>query len=128
MSRILAAVALLVALAVPVQGAADRPVGGVVVTYLSVYVPGDVMDPGQPSLAPVRVLRDTELWYVNAEDYTHSLTSDARTPDEEPMFDSGPVGFGEAAPVAGVAALPPGTYGFHCTYHPFLMHGSLEVM
>jgi plastocyanin/glucose/arabinose dehydrogenase len=59
---------------------------------------------------------------TNADIAPHDVTSD--TPGQ---FQSATVQPGGApAAVTGVEALAPGTYAFHCSFHPF-MHGTLNV-
>lgn len=99
---------------------------GIVLTVGSRYVPGDDSDG-----TPLVVLQGSSLTYTNYDAFAgHSVTSDTRLPDEfsTPIFDSGVISFRSSAPVAGIAALAPGTYGFHCSIHEDNMHGTLTVV
>ena len=99
-----AALALLAAVAVPAARAVPSP--AVVITYFQ-YLPG------QPE-APIEIIEGSELLVthqdpVAATFYTpwHDITSRAVDPSGAPLFASPLLGFGETAPVDGVADLPP---------------------
>jgi plastocyanin len=66
------------------------------------------------------------LDFTNLDVVQHDVTADQHGPDGRPLFQSKLIGLGEAAPVAGVQKLPPGSYGFFCTVHPG-MRGTLVV-
>jgi len=57
----------------------------------------------------------------------HNVTATDNGADGRPIFASATIGGGDTAPVVGVEALAPGTYGFHCTIHPKQMTGTLTV-
>jgi polyvinyl alcohol dehydrogenase (cytochrome) len=67
-----------------------------------------------------------KLDFTNLDVVQHDVTSDQHGTDGRPLFQSKLIGLGEAAPVAGVEKLPPGSYGFFCTVHPG-MRGTLVV-
>ncbi len=60
------------------------------------------------------------MTYTNRDVAPHDITSD--TPGQ---FQSATISSG-STPVNGVSSLPPGTYAFHCSIHPF-MKGALNV-
>lgn len=79
------------------------------------YLPGGD-DCGIPRLA---VERGRRLAYRNLDFAAHDVRSFALRPGtEEPLFTSDLIRYLGGGEVVGVAALPPGSYGFYCTIHP----------
>lgn len=75
----------------------------------------------------VAVDRGGSLTHTNADILPHNVVATDTGADGQPLFSSGaPKGAG-AFEVEGVAEVPPGSYGFLCTIHPF-MRGTLEVV
>src|SRR3954449_9983794 len=69
------------------------------------------------------------LTFRNADEASpgpHNVTSNDKGPDGKPRFASETVPNGKEVPVTGAQALPPGSYSFFCTVHPF-MTASLNV-
>lgn len=56
----------------------------------------------------------------------HNVTSQDKGADGKPLFASETVPNGKEVPVAGTQQLPPGSYSFFCTVHPF-MTATLKV-
>jgi polyvinyl alcohol dehydrogenase (cytochrome) len=116
--RLLASMAL-VAAAVPVQAVVGS--SQALARTQAVTVAGTTYVP------PVTVASTGESVTVhNADPIPHSLTSDMASAGGTPLFDSGAVASGQTVDVRGVGALAPGTYQYHCVFHPW-MHGVLEV-
>ena len=68
------------------------------------------------------------LTIVNYDSMVHTVTSDDRGADTQPLFDSGDAaGNGTFTSVPGVSQLAPGTYNFHCRYHNTVMVGTLTI-
>ena len=78
------------------------------------------------------------LTFVNTDIQAHNIVADDVHPDGSaswcedpgacPLFTSGsPSSVGSMTDVAGVAALPPGQYTFHCDPHPW-MQATLVVV
>ena len=68
------------------------------------------------------------LTIVNYDSMVHTVTSDDRGPDTQPLFDSGDAaGNGTFTSVPGVGALAAGIYKFHCRYHNTVMVGTLTI-
>lgn len=127
-------VVVAVGLAVVPSGAASQAQTGAahVVTHRSTFVPGD------DDLAPLQltITQGATLTITNLDAFAgHELNSDDRVadgPDQDTdpdyLFASAGVNFRGSAPVVGVEALAPGTYGFHCAVHLDNMHGTLVVL
>ena len=56
----------------------------------------------------------------------HNVVASDKGPDGQPLFASKSIRNGEDAPVERASAVPPGSYEFICTVHPF-MQATLEV-
>ncbi len=70
----------------------------------------------------VSIAQGDHAQLANSDIAPHDVTSDTAG-----SFQSAPVQPGGApTPVVGVESLTPGTYAFHCSFHPF-MRGSLNV-
>lgn len=96
----------------------------VVVTHRSTFLPGD-----DETNAPLVIPAGTGITVHNLDAFAaHAMTSDALLPDGERLFYGPSLNFRDSGPVAGVADLPPGTYGFHCSVHEDNMHGTLVVL
>ncbi|HET6817873.1 MAG TPA: multicopper oxidase domain-containing protein [Mycobacteriales bacterium] len=68
------------------------------------------------------------LTIVNYDSMVHTVTSDDRGADTQPLFDSGDApGNGTFTSVPGVNLLAAGTYNFHCRYHNTVMVGTLTI-
>ena len=83
----------------------------------------------QVGYAPALVVvgRGGEATLVNADPtQPHDVVALDLGPDGRPLFRSPRAAFGEAAAVAGVAALAPGEYRFTCSIHG-TMNGTLTV-
>lgn len=74
----------------------------------------------------VEVVKGGTLSVVNFDGTRHSVTADDRDAAGNPLFSVivDPEG---TATVAGVEALAPGTYPFHCIFHAGTMRGTLTV-
>jgi plastocyanin len=120
MRRIIAIMGLTAACVLPARA---TPVA-VVTASAYTYLPGDVDEPR----LPLSVTVGGRLVFANSDADFHTVTA----VDEVggvPLFDSGAaIGLGEARDVAGVAALPPGSYIFFCTFHGSGMAGILDVV
>jgi hypothetical protein len=118
MTKVFAVVSLLAAIAV-VPARAET--GGVVIVSRSQYMPGD-----DQNVAPAVMLQGRDLEFRNLDHLsfgsTHSITSDL--PE---LFDSGVIQAGQTT-VLPMGHVPSGTYGFHCSVHSDVMHGSLVII
>jgi len=121
------AVALALIGAVGSMAAEAAPPGGVVVSHFYTFAPGDRLEELDVEGPPAPLVQGTELWFANLDGAPHSVTAVGRS-DGIPLFDSGVLGLGEAAPVTGTGSLTPGDYLFVCSVHPFLMQGTLRVI
>ncbi len=74
-----------------------------------------------PELAQIGT--GTPISWKNATGALHSITHDGCTTGERCAFDSGPIG---PSGTFTVQNLPPGSYAYHCLYHP-IMRGVLVV-
>lgn len=129
---LIALVAAAVATLVPAGSPSRAGSAAHVVTHRSTFVPGD------DELGPLKltVTQGTTLTITNLDAFAgHELNSDDLTadgPDSDShpdyLFASPGVNFRDSAPVLGVEALAPGTYGFHCAVHLDNMHGTLVVL
>ena len=112
-----------VALVVPAPSRATDAVQ--VTTSRSTFLPGD----DELGAVTLVIPQGTGITLTNTDVFAaHGLTSDATVAGGARLFESGVLNFRGAAPVAGVASLPPGTYGFHCSVHEDNMHGTLVVL
>lgn len=77
-------------------------------------------------LAPMQViLVGDSLNHTNEDSVEHNVVSNESGPDGKPWFDSPLIGAGETAAVP-VEGVPPGTYRYTCSIHPF-MQGTLDI-
>jgi FtsP/CotA-like multicopper oxidase with cupredoxin domain/plastocyanin len=76
--------------------------------------------------AQVELAKGGTLSVVNFDGTRHSVTSDDRDANGNPLFSTvvDPEG---TATVEGVADLAPGTYPFHCIFHVGTMRGTLTI-
>lgn len=104
---------------------AHADVGAIVVVNRSEYFPGD------DRLGPLVLPSGHELLYENLDiasfGSTHSVTSDATLADGTYLFDSGVLQAKQSITL-DLTSLEPGTYGFHCSVHSDVMHGTLIVV
>ncbi len=94
------------------------------VDSLVVAVRNDFAPGGQ---APVVVPEGGQLTFVNADLTIHSVTSVDTDAQGVSLFDTREVFAAQAAPVAGVDQLAPGSYGFRCILHPWMV-GTVTVV
>jgi plastocyanin len=115
---------LLLAASVAAGGPARAAPGAVVLAQNFTFVPGQ-----SGSALTLQITRGFDLEFANAEIFLapHSVTSDRTNASGVALFDSGIKSAGGQGLVAGVAALAPGSYGFHCTVHFLTMKGTLVV-
>lgn len=73
----------------------------------------------QYSPATLKVKRGTKIIVTNKDGVAHTVTSDGTS------FDSGELNFNESVTI-DTTTLSPGTYPYHCTYHPE-MKGTIVV-
>ena len=66
------------------------------------------------------------LTVVNLDDIEHTVTSDARDANGNPLFDTF-ASPGSTTTVKGVDRLAAGTYTFHCQFHQQTMKGTLTI-
>lgn len=99
--------------------------GSAIVVNRSEYFPGD------DRLGPVVLPQGHELLFQNLDiasfGSTHSVTSDEVLPDGTPRFDSTVIQAKQSVTL-DLSGLPAGTYGFHCSVHSDVMHGTLIVV
>jgi plastocyanin len=69
---------------------------------------------------PVTVKAGVAIAITNNDAQPHTFTSDTTG-----VFDAGSIPAG-GSPATPVVVMTPGTYTFHCSFHPF-MHGTLVV-
>jgi len=74
----------------------------------------------------VELAKGGTLGVVNFDGARHSVTSDDRDANGNPLF-TVIVEPGASATVEGVANLAPGTYPFHCIFHAATMRGTLTI-
>jgi len=72
------------------------------------------------SPTPITVKAGAAVEIHNDDNQPHTVTSDTSG-----AFDSGAIPAG-GSPATPVVVAMPGTYAFHCSFHPF-MHGQLVV-
>jgi plastocyanin len=94
-----------------------------IVTVHYWYVPGDSQEAQTP---PLQIYEGDSLVHTNIDGDLHNLESTDTRPDGQPWFKSELIGSGQSAPVP-VENVPPGTYSFICTIHPF-MSGTLQIL
>lgn len=109
----LAAVLLVMAVGPMPAFAADQSV----IAFNFSYLP----DPMQIKVGDALELRNLD--FLSGEG--HSITH-AAEPESARRFASPVVAAGQSGAVAGISALPPGSYPMTCEVHPF-MRGTLEV-
>lgn len=89
--------------------------------------PGAVVTAGFQFAPPtVAITQGGTLTHVNSDVAAHNVVADQLDAGGQPLFQSPVVPSGGTAAVAGVSALPPGSYPFHCVIHTF-MTGTLTV-
>jgi spore coat protein A len=74
----------------------------------------------------VELAKGGTLSVINFDSTRHSVTSDDRDANGNPLF-SVVVNPGGTASVDGVGTLAPGTYAFHCIFHSATMRGTLTI-
>src|SRR5579875_1257534 len=74
----------------------------------------------------VTLAKGGTLTVVNLDNMEHTVTADEKDARGNPLFDTW-VGAGQTATVAAVSKLAPGTYHFHCLFHPTTMRGTLTI-
>lgn len=130
-SRLVVFLALILGIA-PIKSALSQQSHEVVILAYN-YIPGQAGELGLGAQAalPVMISQGDGVTGMSLDETSvigpHTITADAvdvRT--HLPVFDSPAIGFMQSQPVAEVETLPPGTYPFHCKFHPF-MHGVLIV-
>ena len=79
-----------------------------------------------PHFSPqfVQVNMGTSITWKNPTSAVHSITHDECLTSEPCLFDSGPIGPNQTF---SLAHLPPGSYPYHCSFHP-IMQGILVVL
>ena len=75
-----------------------------------------------PKLVHIRT--GTPISWENRTSTLHSITHDECTTGQRCAFDSGPIGPNQTF---RIDHLPPGSYPYHCTFHP-IMRGILVVL
>jgi FtsP/CotA-like multicopper oxidase with cupredoxin domain len=78
------------------------------------------------STTSVTITQDGTLSVVNLDSMEHTVTADDRGSDGLPLFDV-LVPPGATVSIPAASTLAAGTYGFHCTFHPARMTGTLTV-
>jgi plastocyanin len=66
------------------------------------------------------------LTFLNLDTTGHDVRANALAPRGRPLFGTPVIGTGSSASVEGSQYLTTGSYGFHCSVHPF-MRGTLTV-
>lgn len=66
------------------------------------------------------------LSVVNLDNMEHTVTADEKDARGNPLFDTW-VGAGQTATISAASNLAPGTYHFHCLFHPTTMRGTLTI-
>ncbi|GCD90205.1 multicopper oxidase domain-containing protein [Nocardioides sp. LS1] len=74
----------------------------------------------------VTISQDGTLSVVNLDSMEHTVTADDRGEDGLPLFDV-LVPPGSTVSIPAASKLAPGTFGFHCSFHPSTMTGTLTV-
>ncbi len=79
-----------------------------------------------PHFSPelVHIGTGTPISWENRTSTLHSITHDGCTTGQRCAFDSGPIGPNQTF---RIDHLPPGSYPYHCTFHP-IMRGVLVVL
>lgn len=72
----------------------------------------------------VHIGTGTPISWENRTSTLHSITHDGCTTGQRCAFDSGPIGPNQTFQIDH---LPPGSYPYHCTFHP-IMRGVLVVL
>jgi plastocyanin len=125
MRRALAfALAAIAAAAFAAPARADT--GSAVIAFNQMFLPGD---PGLPAQTSPSIKPGQSLLFLNVDaacTCDHTITSVAKKPNNTRLFDTSIVHFSANAEVAGVPALPAGSYPFFCGVHP-TMRGTLVV-
>jgi len=119
------------AVAVAVAAAGLSPAPGQAADSVPVTTSRSTFLPGDDELGAVTLViaQGAGITLTNTDVFAaHGLTSDDSVAGGARLFESGVLNFRGSAPVAGVASLPPGTYGFHCSVHEDNMHGTLVVL
>ena len=114
---------------------ASRPIDAVAPALLPAVAPSAAtiqIDPGAATHGytnpNVTLAAGGTLTIVNYDSMVHTVTSDDRGADTQPLFDSGDAaGNGTFTSVPGVSVLAAGTYKFHCRYHNKVMVGTLTI-
>ncbi len=75
-----------------------------------------------PKLA--RIKTGMTISWINPTTTLHSITDDGCITDQRCAFDSGPIGPNQTFILNN---LPPGSYSYHCSFHP-IMRGNLVVL
>jgi plastocyanin len=116
---LLALVAGVALLAAPTAGASP---------YLTTVTSSQTINAFSPST--VTMVQGELLEFVNQNRWgtPHNVTSDDLAPNGRPIFGTPMTTIWGTAPVLDAEKLPPGTYGFHCTIHAWLMTGTLIVV
>jgi plastocyanin len=102
-----------------------------VVTHRSTYMPGDDELSANGAAVTLYAPQGYGLTVTNLDAFAaHSLTSDTivNPLTGARLFESGMLNLRDSRPVLGTAALPPGTYRFHCSVHEDNMRGTLVVL
>ena len=94
-------------------------------TSASIVIPQGASSKGF-STTSVTITQDGVLSVVNLDDMEHTVTADDRDADGLPLFDV-LVPPGSTVSIPAASKLAAGTYGFHCTFHPSTMTGTLTV-
>ena len=135
-SRFAAACAIGVAtVAVTSPASAGRVVDALTPAALTTAAPSAAtieIDPGAATQGyanpNITLAQGGTLTIVNYDSMVHTVTSDDRGADTQPLFDSGDAaGNGTFTSVPGVSVLASGTYKFHCRYHNAVMIGTLTI-
>ena len=135
--RLAMSAALVAAVIVPGSVAAKALVAAPTSDRASVVVPHDApqsatieIDPGARfngyTNPDITIAQGGTLSVVNYDSTTHSVTSDDRDANGQPLFTVDVLPDGHPVAVPGVSTLPQGTYNFHCRFHP-AMQGTLTI-
>jgi plastocyanin len=108
--------ALLAGLAAPSSGAG--PVQGQILAG-----PGGYVSVGNYYTVVVAITKGQTVTFSNYDIEPHDVISTktvGKGVHSRPLFQSRLLDFGGSAPVAGVTRLPPGSYEFYCSLHPWM--------